>query len=136
MTNVKKIGNEFEKDFTLMLKNAGFWAHLMKASASGQPADVIAAKNNTACLIDCKTCEDDIFKLSRVEPNQITAMKMWRGRVNSETWFALKLHTGEVKMLDYELYLAYVRKGIKSIDKFDMRNLPTFQEWADAWEVF
>ena len=50
----KKIGNDFEAELCEMLSLYGFWCHNLAVKSEGQPADVIAARNGKAYLIDCK----------------------------------------------------------------------------------
>ena len=89
MTN-KKIGNDFEAKFCEILFNKGFWVHNMTQNSSGQPADVIAARNGITYLIDCKVCSTNRgFALSRIEENQDLSMDMWKACGNGEGWFAI-----------------------------------------------
>lgn len=89
MTN-KKIGNDFESRFCEILFNEGFWVHNMAQNASGQPADVIAARNGRTYLIDCKVCSTVRgFALSRMEENQDLSMELWKLSGNGEGWFAI-----------------------------------------------
>ena len=87
----KKLGNSFEEEFAELLYEHGFWVHLLQQNAAGQPADIIATKNKTPLLIDCKECTNNRFPLSRIEDNQHSAMDLWRDRGNGEPWFALKV---------------------------------------------
>ena len=88
MTN-KKIGNDFESDFCEILFEHGFWTHNLAQNASGQPADVIAARNGKTYLIDCKVCSNRGFALSRMEENQDLSMELWKTCGNGEGWFAV-----------------------------------------------
>ncbi len=90
MTN-KKLGNDFESKFCEDLFSHGFWVHNMAQNASGQPADVIAARNGKAYLIDCKVCGSKGFALSRMEENQDLSMDLWKSCGNGEGWFAVLL---------------------------------------------
>lgn len=74
----------------------------MAQNAAGQPADVIAAKNSKAYLIDCKVCSTDKgFALKRMEDNQDLAMKLWEECGNGQGWFAIKLPTNDIFMLPH-----------------------------------
>jgi len=86
----KKEGNAFEVEFCNILAEMGFWVHNMAQSQAGQPADVIAVCNGKAALIDCKLCSSKGFALSRIEPNQETAMDYWKDCNNGVGWFAIK----------------------------------------------
>ena len=88
MTN-KKIGNDFESRFCEILYREGFWVHNLAQNASGQPADVIAARNGKTYLVDCKVCSNRGFALSRMEENQDLSMELWKACGNGEGWFAV-----------------------------------------------
>lgn len=98
LTN-KALGNAFEAEFCKMLAAKGFWVHNMAQNSAGQPADVIAARQQKSWLIDCKVCGVRGFSLSRIEDNQWTAMGLWSERVSTEPAFALKLSDGSVYMM-------------------------------------
>ena len=87
-------GHRFEQEFCQMLFEEGFWVHNMAQNQAGQPADVIAVRNQIAYLIDCKVCENDEFPLSRIEPNQRSAMDLWERCGNGSGWLALKTSEG------------------------------------------
>ena len=78
----RKDGLRYETELCQKLAECGWWAHDLTQSAAGQPADILAVRCNTAVLIDCKVCSSDKFLLSRVEPNQVTAMGLWRDQGN------------------------------------------------------
>jgi Holliday junction resolvase len=99
--NNKATGNGFENEFAQILYDNGFWVHLLNQNKSGQPADVIAAKNGKAHLIDCKVCSDNSFPLSRIEENQDMAMDMWKDCGNGIGWFALKTEFGIYMLTHY-----------------------------------
>lgn len=91
MATNKKLGNTFEAEFCEMMFEHGFWVHNMAQNQAGQPADVIAVKNNKAWLVDCKVCSDKTFPISRIEENQHLSMELWKESGNGEGWFALKV---------------------------------------------
>jgi Holliday junction resolvase len=107
--NNKTIGNSFEQELCGMLFEFGFWVHLLNANKAGQPADIIAARNNKAYLIDAKVCSDNTFPLSRVEENQDLAMELWKDCGNGLGWFALKIDSG-IYMLSHYCIKAYSEK--------------------------
>ena len=108
MTN-KKIGNDFESDFCEILFNEGFWTHNLAQNASGQPADVIAARNGKTYLIDCKVCSNQGFALSRIEENQDLSMELWKDTGNGDGWFALKVEE-EIVMIPHFSIKALMRE--------------------------
>ena len=85
----RKLGNQFEQELCKLLSDAGFWTHNLAQNASGQPADVIAARNGKTYLIDCKVCSTRGFALSRMEENQDLSMELWKACGNGEGWFAV-----------------------------------------------
>ena len=90
----RAIGNCFEDELCDILYNHGFWVHNMAQKKSGQPADVIAVRNNKAYLIDAKVCTNNEFPLSRIEENQDLSMDLWNECGNGIGWFALKTSYG------------------------------------------
>ena len=100
-------GNAFEMEFSELLYAYGFWVHRLTQDSAGQPADVIAVKERTAYLIDCKDCSAKGFDLRRVEENQITAMQLWHECGNGQGWFAIKVPTGDIYMLPLFVVMAY-----------------------------
>ena len=126
----KKIGNDFEKKFCEILSERGFWVHNFAQNQDGQPADVIAVKNNTPYIIDCKVCEKGIFKLSRIEENQILSMQHWLNTRNSDAWFALKVND-DILMITYRQAM-YVkeRQSILDTDEIYERGV-LLEDWLN-----
>lgn len=112
MKSNRATGNAFENEFCELLYAYGFWVHRLTQDSAGQPADVIAVRNKTAHLIDCKDCSSKGFDLRRVEENQITAMQLWNECGNGQGWFAIKVPTGDIYMLPLFVVMAY--KSIQS----------------------
>lgn len=92
MVSNKKIGNDFEKEMANILVSKGYWVTMLtpKTHIGSQPADLIAVKDNKAVLIDCKTCNNYLFPLSRIEQNQIEASKKFFKCGNTEYYIAIK----------------------------------------------
>ena len=107
MNNNRAVGNSFEEELCNILFEYGFWSHNLKQNNSGQPADVIAAKNKKAYLIDCKVCSNDTFPLRRIEENQDLAMEMWHDCGNGIGWFALKTTDDNIYMISHYVMKAY-----------------------------
>ena len=99
----KKDGNSFEAELCDTLSKMGFWAHNMAQTQTGQPADILAVIDKKAFLIDCKLCSSKGFALSRVEPNQETAMDYWWKCGNGFGWFAVKCLDKIVMISKYEI---------------------------------
>ena len=103
--NNKKLGNDFETTFCEMLFENGFWVHNLAQNQAGQPADVIAARNGKAHLIDCKVCSKRGFALSRIEDNQDLSMNLWGKCGNGEGWFALLFEEQVYMIQHYEMLM-------------------------------
>lgn len=101
--NNKRMGNSFEEELCNILFACGFWVHNMAMNKSGQPADVIAVKNNRAYLIDAKVCSDNTFPFSRIEENQDLSMELWKDCGNGIGWFALKTDRGIYMVSHYAM---------------------------------
>lgn len=106
----KTIGNNFESELCDILSQHGYWCHNMASKKSGQPADVIAVKNQRAYLIDAKVCSNNEFPLSRIEENQWLAMDLWRECGNGLGYFALKLDKFDPQIYMISNYLMQVYK--------------------------
>jgi len=132
MNTNRKTGNAFEQRLCRLLSERGYWAHNLAQNAAGQPFDVIAAKNGRSFPIDCKVCENDVFKLSRIEENQASAMTLWRETGNGEGWFALELSDGSIYFITYAalLRLSAIQSvlGLKDIHKHGW----SLEVWVDG----
>ena len=125
----RKTGNSFESELCEKLYRYGFWAHNMAQNKAGQPADVIAARNGKAYLIDAKVCSDGGFKLSRIEENQDLAMTQWNERGNGVGWFAIKINN-EVYMICHHDMTLYA-KSMSMLSYSDIRdNGIPFDRWV------
>ena len=116
MKSNRAVGNAFESELCQRLFDNGYWSHNLKQDNAGQPADVIAVRNQIAYLIDCKDCSAKGFDLRRVEENQVNAMYLWNECGNGQGWFALKVE-GEIWMLPYITVMA--SKNQQSAMSFD-----------------
>lgn len=128
----RKTGNAFETRFCVELFDHGFWVHNMTQNAAGQPADVIAVRNGKPFLIDCKVCENGMFPLSRIEPNQHTAMTLWKQCGNDVGWFALELNDS-IYMFDHDLMmnLALSRSIVNEDDLLLYGQ--ALEKWVKRW---
>ena len=130
MTN-KKAGNSFEAELCEELAKHGFWAHNMTQNQTGQPADVIAVRDNKAYLIDCKVCSHDEFPLSRIEPNQESAMNLFRMCGNGHSYFALKLTNENIYMIPFTFLDAYADAIGSTLKKKDIVMFLTLEQWVE-----
>lgn len=130
--NNKQAGNKFEREFCEQLARDKFWAHFMGGSKNGQPADIIAVRNEHAYLIDAKDCQNDRFVLSRIENNQDMAMRYWEMCGNNQGLFALNTSKG-VYMLRYGVVEVLEIAGIKSLNMQAIEQYCTpYEEWRLA----
>lgn len=117
MATNKKVGNDFEAEFCEILSANGLWVHNMAQNKAGQPADVIAVRDKTAYLIDCKVCTHERFSLSRVEENQHFAMELWKQYGNGEGWFALKVNNEIIMIPHFNMVaLSYAQSSLNLKD--------------------
>lgn len=99
--NNKRLGSNFEKEFSARLASRGFWVHFIApAPNGGQPFDIIAAKDGKAYAFDCKTSAKSKFPFERLEQNQIMAFERWKACGNAEPQIAVK-YNGRVYLIDY-----------------------------------
>lgn len=126
----KRDGNNFEEFFCNLLFSNGFWAHDLAQNQTGQPADVIAARNGKAYLIDCKVCGKNGFPFSHMEANQDSSMELWRNCGNGVGWFAFKLDDNSVWLIPHIALLGYekVKSGL-SVSEIRLYGQP-FEEWV------
>lgn len=87
-------GSKFEKVVCNILAKNGFWARLDKGFA--QTCDIIAAKNNKAYLIECKTCKGDYFNMSRIEDNQNMSRERFKSCGNDNIYVFFGLDDGRI----------------------------------------
>lgn len=130
----KTLGNHFEGELCELLAENGFWAHNLAQNQTGQPADIIAVKNDHAVLIDCKVCSGDRFPLSRMECNQEGAMTLWEIRGNTSCYFAIRVTSGEIYMVHFDDLCFQKTLGTSSIAEKDLVQFPTFQEWVEVFQ--
>jgi Holliday junction resolvase len=130
----RTVGGHFEEELCELLAENGWWAHNMAQNQVGQPADVIAVKDNIAVLIDCKVCLNNRFPLSRVECNQEGAMTLWETRGNAYCYFAMKLADGEIYMVHYDDLCLRELHGEGTITANEFAGYPTFEDWLVQME--
>ena len=126
----RAVGNEFEQSFCEILAEHGFWCHRLTQDSAGQPADVIAVKDQLAYLIDCKDCEHRGFYLRRIEENQVNAMDLWADCGNKQGWFALRIPSGEIFMFQLVIMMDFrARQAGLSFDEIRKWGIP-LSEWV------
>lgn len=133
----KKVGNHFETDLCEVLFAHGFWAHNMAQNKDGQPADLIAAKDGRAYLIDCKVCSGKRgFSLNRIEDNQELSMNLWSERGNGSGWFAIRIEGDEIYMISHTVLTACAKvKKISTLPFASIRELGIpLERWIEQCE--
>ena len=99
--NNKSIGTEFERQMCELFAQNGYWVHFISPDSRGsQPFDIIAVKDGHSVVFDCKTCKDHIFRIDRLEDNQLMAFEKWLMCGNSMPFVAIE-HKTAVYMIDY-----------------------------------
>lgn len=99
--NNKQKGTAFERWICRELAKEGYWVHFLSPDSRGaQPFDIIAVKNGEAAAMDCKTSDDHIFRIGRLEENQVMAFDTWLKADNDECVIAV-LHDSNVYIVDY-----------------------------------
>lgn len=130
MNSNRKNGSTFEKELCRSLSKCGFWVHLMTQNSQGQPFDVIAARNGISYPIDCKDCAKDVFKMERIEENQLSAMSLWKETGNGEGWFALRMRNGTVYFFSLTVLRGlFSLKTVLSASEIRAVGIP-FGEWV------
>lgn len=132
--NNRKIGSQFEQELCNELAKNGWWAHFLSQNQTGQPADVIAVRNNVAVLIDCKVCADNRFALSRIECNQEGAMTLWEATGNAYCYFAMKLNDGRIYMVPFDDLQLRELHGQRTITESEFPRYETLAEWLTSME--
>ena len=128
--NNKRLGTKYENEVAQILYENGYWVTLLAATITGQPADIIAIKSREFCLIDAKKCSNDVFQLSRVEPNQIRSMNLLEHRSgHAIACFVLGMSSGNY-VVSLETILDLMNAGVKSIKEKDCEQYITLEEWC------
>lgn len=109
--NNKRLGTEFEREVVRLLSQQGYWVHFITPSESGsQPFDIIASKDDTPVVIDCKTSSVKCFRFDRLEENQILAMDRWLEKGNKKARIYVK-YNEKIYAIPYLML-----KGLGKID--------------------
>lgn len=116
--NNKRLGMGFEREVCEQLRKDGYWVHFITPDARGaQPFDIVAARYGVAFAIDCKTSKEHIFRIDRLEDNQIMAFEKWLACGNTEPFLFVK-YNDDIKLVAYST--------LKSLSKI---NLDTCQSY-------
>lgn len=120
----KSSGSAFEHDLAQYMSRRGWWAHIFQDNRNGQPFDIVLARDGRTQVGDCKVCEDDVFRLSRMEPNQISAMTYWVECGNEDPWYFILLEMSDLVVSIRFSDLMKARKaGVKSLNADQMQEM-------------
>lgn len=113
--NNKKLGTSFERELCELLRQDGYWVHFLEPNMTGaQPFDIIAVKDGIAVAIDCKTCADHVFRLKRLEDNQVSAFKLWEKRGNRTPYIAV-LYDEHIYWISFDLLVAKGKVDLREV---------------------
>lgn len=107
--NNKELGNDFENELENILGNYGYWVYHTPNKNSGQPCDLILAKDNFIILLDSKHCDKDYFEFKHIQENQLLCFELNKRKGNINTGFAIyfkPLNEWFVMSYDNYTYLA------------------------------
>lgn len=129
MKNNKSLGSSFEEELCQILFKYGFWSYNTINKSSGQPADIIAARNNVPYLIDAKVCSNDIFDTKRIEENQRLSSMVFSQCGNNQAHYAFKLSDGSIYICDL-MVLLMIRQEKKTLNRQDILEISKpIDEW-------
>lgn len=128
MQSNKKKGNKFEEEFSNMLSENGFWAHVVAPNPrdGSQPFDVMAGKNERIYTFDCKTVDGNTFPLSRIEENQEKAFQKLYQCGCYKNYFVFRTKDATY-IREASTLVSLKRSGYKSISVADTM---LFDEWV------
>lgn len=121
------VGNESEIEIGKFFKSKGYWAYITPKKFSGQPVDIIAAKENEIWLVDAKHLrkEDKSFPFSRIEPNQRFTMDYARKLAkikNLGFCICSEICQEKIFYLSYDKLIELEEKGRKSAKLEEMED--------------
>lgn len=132
----KSDGTKLEQAVAELFSKNGWWVHLLNANKSGQPADLIACKNQKAVLIDCKNCLSGRFLLKRIEDNQHLTAQKWFDTKNGFYLFCLNFPLQkQCYMIDY-FSLLMADKTITAEYCKNCKSAIPISNWLENWEQF
>lgn len=114
----KSRGTAFEKEFAQIFADKGFWVHCLRDNSNGQPFDLIAVRNNTAYAFDCKECQGNVFRMSRIEENQDNAMVLWSETGNQFSFFAIRFKD-RIYLVPHRMLVILKEQGTKQLKEMD-----------------
>ena len=111
--NNKELGNDFENKLEKILSNYSYWVYHTPNKNSGQPCDLILAKDNYIVLLDSKHCDKDYFEFKHIQENQLLCFELNKRKGNINTGFAIYFKPlNEWFVMSYDKY-TYLSKSLK-----------------------
>lgn len=111
--NNKELGNDFENKLEKILSNYSYWVYHTPNKNSGQPCDLILAKDNYIILLDSKHCDKEYFEFKHIQENQILCFELNKRKGNINTGFAIYFKPlNEWFVMSYDKY-TYLAKMLK-----------------------
>ena len=114
------VGNTTEEKVSRLFQKYRYWAHIMARTASGQPVDIVACKENKNWLVDAKHISSNKkhFTFTRVEANQMSSMEYARefsGIKNLGFVFCVGDDYDKFLFLHYDKCKEMLKEGRKSV---------------------
>ncbi|WP_250277228.1 Holliday junction resolvase RecU [[Clostridium] colinum] len=128
--NNKVIGNEFEKEFALYLQSKGMFVYNLPNKHTGQPFDIIAVKGYIFFAFECKHCKGDTFSLSRVEDNQMQALRKLEKAKANNYFFVFKFDD-EIRFCE----ASYIKDKLKIGKKVHKDELSSFKRLEELLSI-
>ena len=111
--NNKELGNDFENKLEKILSNYSYWVYHTPNKNSGQPCDLILAKDNYIILLDSKQCDKEYFEFKHIQENQLLCFELNKRKGNINTGFAIYFKPlNEWFVMSYDKY-TYLAKMLK-----------------------
>ena len=128
-------GIRFEDEIAQMFQERGWWVHNMTQNKSGQPADLLVVNPLDVYLLDCKVCKGNEFALSRIEPNQASAMAYWKSLTRRRAGFIIRRGDGRIFFLDWTTAWWQMNINSKKSIKLDEDEgvVMTIEDWFEDW---
>ncbi|WP_317366361.1 Holliday junction resolvase RecU [uncultured Tyzzerella sp.] len=128
--NNKLIGNDFEKEFALYLQDKGMFVYNLPNKYTGQPFDIIAVKEYIFFAFECKHCKGNVFSLSRVEDNQMQALRKLEKAKSNNYFFVFKFND-EIKFCE----ASYIKDKLKTDNKIHKDELSSFERLEELLSI-
>jgi len=120
MLSNQRLGRKTENEFAEYMHGKGYWVYLLPLTHTGQPFDVIIAKNENTWFLDIKHVKDKDYILhSRFEANQVNTFNMLSRRGIVKIGFVVKFSKYEgwflllFNSIDFAKTKTYIKDMVK-----------------------